>query len=314
MSFLSRFYDWLHPYQAIIKIMDHRLSLNNVILQSEQRGRELVIAFQQTQAQGITAREYVAGRQVIVSLATHGKRLYEVFKTIESVMQGTYLPNRIVLWLSDEYQQKPLPETLLHQQKRGLEIEYVKDMGPHTKLIPALRKFPEDIIVTIDDDMYYQYDMLENLIKAYHQDPSAIHANRVTVMTFNAQQQLNGYLQWQHYTHPEKDTRRNLITGVEGCLYPPHALSDEVFNESVFRQTCPYADDVWFTAMALLKGTPVKHVYTHYANGCAGGIENISMQDIGLSLKNDNQDDCRNDRQIKAVFDHYHLYPLLTSE
>lgn len=314
MSFLSRVYDWFHPYQSIINIVDHRLSLNNKILFSEQRGQDLTSLSLRTQALGVTSQEYVEGKQVIVSLTTHGKRIYEVFKSIESVMQGTWLPNRIVLWISEDYQNMPLPETLIRQQKRGLEIEYVKDVGPHTKLIPALKKFPEDIIVTIDDDMYYQYDMLENLIKAYLHDSSSIHANRVTVMTFDERERLNSYLQWKHYSHPIQDTRLNLITGVEGCLYPPHSLCDEVFNESVFRKTCPYADDVWFTAMALLQGTLVKHVYTHYSDGCAGGVENLSMQDIGLSLQNDNQEDCRNDKQIKAVFDHYNLYPLLMRE
>ena len=312
--FLSHFLDWLHPYQSIIRIVDRSLASSNRLLQSERRGEELTRLSLSSHENGVTSEQYDEGKKVVVSLTTHGKRIFEVFKSIESIMQGTWLPNRIVLWLSDEYQGTPLPETLVRQQNRGLEVAYVKDLGPHTKLIPALRQFPEDIIVTIDDDMYYQYDMLENLVKAYLSDPVSIHANRVTVMTFDEQNHLNGYLKWKHYIHPEKDTPRNLITGVEGCLYPPHALADEVFNESVFREKCRYADDVWFTAMALLKGTLVKHVYTHYDRGCAGGLENISMQDIGLSIQNDNEVVCRNDIQIEAVFEHYNLYPLLLNE
>ena len=58
----------------------------------------------------------------------------------------------------------------------------------------------------------------------------------------------------------------------------------------------------------------LKWIHTHYPKGCAGGIENLSMQDIGLSLMNDNKDDCRNDKQIKAVFDRYDLYSIINDE
>lgn len=295
----------------MINIIDRGFAKNRRLFRSERKGEELVALAFSSYERGITSEEYFKGRQIIVSLTTHGKRIYEVFKSIESIMQGSMLPNRIVLWLSVDFFDKPLPKSLINQKKRGLEIYYVNDLGPHTKLIPALRKFPEDIIVTIDDDMYYQYDMLENLINAYLVDPTSIHANRVTIMTFNNNSNLNSYLKWIHYCHPDKNTSRNLITGVEGCLYPPHSLHEEVFNESIFRDICRYADDVWFTAMALLKGTPIKHVYTHYPNGCAGGIENKNVQDIGLYHRNDSYGNCRNDVQIKAVFDYYNIYSLI---
>lgn len=314
MCLTNRISDWIHPFQSIIKIVSRLLAENNKKIASEYRGNELTTLSLQSKHLGITPHSYVEGREIIVSLTTHGKRLYEVYKAIESIMQGTFLPNKIILWLSDSLLGQSLPETLVRQKKRGLQIEYVQDLGPHTKLIPALKKYPDDIIVTIDDDMYYQYDMLENLIKAYQKYPDSILSNRVTVMNLNADGSLKSYLDWDHYTHPKVDSPRNLITGVEGCLYPPHSLSDEVFNEKVFLEICRYADDVWFTSMALLRGTSIKHVYTHYANGCAGAIENLSMQDIGLYHENDSHLDCRNDKQIAAVFDRYQLLPIVQQE
>lgn len=283
-------------------------------LRCERRKEELTRISLKASSSGVSSQSYVPGKQVIVSLTTHSKRLYEVFLAIESIMQGTYLPNRIILWLGDDAQSIDLPDTLHRQLQRGLEIRYTQDLGPHTKLIPAILAFPDDIIITIDDDMFYAYDMVENLIKAHNLHPADIISNRVTVMTFDPSGLLRSYMKWEHYSHPVVDTRRNLITGVEGCLYPPHSLHPEVFNSQVFRSICAYADDVWFTAMAILQGTLVRSLFTHYERGCAGGINNMSVQDIGLWHANDNEADCRNDQQIKAVFSQYNIYPLLTDE
>lgn len=256
---------------------------------------------------GVSPEQYdSAGRQLIVSLTSHGSRILNTYLAIETIMQGTIKPNRIILWLPEE--EKTVSCFLQNQMKRGLEIRYVKDLGPHTKLIPALQEYPEDIVITIDDDMFYRPDMVENLLRAYLEGPLSIHANRVAVMTKDRSGKLESYLKWKQYLHPEFTTKRNVIIGCEGCLYPPHSLSDEVFNAEVFRDICPTADDIWFTAMAMLKGTSIVHVNSHYENGCAGGIMNLRMQGSGLVRLNENPEECLNDRQIQQVFGKYNLY------
>lgn len=50
---------------------------------------------------GVT-NERNADKEVVVSLTTYGKRLYSVSLTIESIMQGTMKPNRLILWLQDD--------------------------------------------------------------------------------------------------------------------------------------------------------------------------------------------------------------------
>ena len=56
------------------------------------------------------------------------------------------------------------------------------------------------------------------------------------------------------------DARKIMALGYGGVLYPPGAFDEEVFNEKVFMRLCPYADDIWFFAMALKKGTLRKYV------------------------------------------------------
>lgn len=316
---LHKLSSFLHPFRTLIRLfhppifrieetteeIKHQLEVE---IKSEVRRNELIRQTLTTQSMGISDRSYVEGRQIIVSLTTHGHRIYEVFQAIESIMQGTWKPNKIVLWLSEqEFADQLLPETLIMQQNRGLEIFYVEDLGPHTKLIPALQNYPEDVIITIDDDIYYAYDMVENLVKAYLQDPVSIQANRVSIMQLDDNHQLKSYFNWTNYSHPQLTTANNFIIGSEGCLYPPHCFSAEVFNAAIFRKLCPYADDVWFTAMAILNQTPVCHLYTHYERGCAGSIENFSQQSNGLVVKNEHNDGYMNNKQVKDVFCHYNL-------
>lgn len=261
-----------------------------------------------SQESGITDEKYCA-HDIIVSLTTYSKRIYDVHLTIESIMEQTMKANRIILWLDYSFENQALPKALQLLQKRGLEIEYCKDIRSYKKLIPALKKYPDDVIITIDDDLIYEFDLLEKLIMAYQQTPSYIYCNRHHVMQLNEQGKLLPYLQWQWESNDMEANIMNFPTTGAGTLFPPHSLDEEVFNESVFSEICKYADDVWFKAMAMKKGTLSKKVYTHNPKGIEY-FENEEVQDIALWRIN-TQGAMLNDRQIEAVFTKYNLYQLL---
>ena len=262
-----------------------------------------------SQESGITDEKYCA-HDIIVSLTTYSKRIYDVHLTIESIMEQTMKANRIILWLDYSFEKQALPKALQLLQKRGLEIKYCKDIRSYKKLIPALKKYSDDAIITIDDDVLYEFDLLEKLIMAYQEDPSYIYCNRHHLMLPDGKGKLLPYMQWKWNYTDQNASIWNFPTGVGGVLYPPHSLDEEVLNESVFLDICKYADDVWFKAMAMKKGTLSKKVYTHNPKGIEY-IENESVQDIGLKNIN-TQGDCLNDKQINAVFNKYNLYQLLT--
>lgn len=256
------------------------------------------------------SQNVIADYPVIVSLTTHGKRLYEVHLTIESIMQGTIKPNRIILWLDDDLEGETLPITLQQQQERGLEIRYNKKIRSYQKLIPTLRLWRDSIIVTIDDDMFYQPDMLEGLLVAHKKYPYDVLANRVDTIVLGSNGKPITCLKWNLFQKPTNISPLNVALGVEGVLYPPNAFDDEVLNEDVFLSICPTADDLWFKAMELKSGTGVRHVYTHYERG-GGAIPNIDTQDIGLVRINENVTDCRNDIQLDEVLTRYNLFDRL---
>lgn len=255
------------------------------------------------------SNNYHINHEVVVSLTTHGKRIFDVAATIESIMQGSLKPNRIVLWLGEEMRGVQLPITLLNQQKRGLEISYCKDIRSYTKLIPALRKYPDAIIITIDDDALYHYDLVEKLINEHSLYPKHIIANRIHRIELDNNGRPKKYLNWKWNYSPIDDSPLNFLTGVGGVLYPPQSLDSEVFNETVFLNICKYADDIWFYAMALKARTKIKKCFTHSEKG-EDYIINDDVQDMALHVTNVGLGG-KNDEQLIAVFDKYDLWEYL---
>ena len=257
---------------------------------------------------GISKNLYIQEKRIIISLTTYDKRIHDVYLTIESLMQQTIMPNKIVLWLANEMKNSYIPKTLQNQLSRGLEIRYCKDLRSYKKLIPALKTFPEDIIITVDDDILYNHDFVENLITEYTKEPHCIHCGWAKHLSVGEDGKL---MPWKKCPkRPEEEIKKsflNLPIGCAGVLYPPHSLDMEVFNENVFMNICKYADDIWFKAMTLKAGYPCKAIRKDIHNFMY--IDNPICRHQGLTLVNISKD--MNNIQIQAVFDKYNLHNLL---
>ena len=252
--------------------------------------------------------ELYGNSPLIVSLTTHGKRISDVHVAIESIMQGSLKPNKIILWISEEYKKQSLPITLQRQTLRGLEIEYCRDVRSYTKLLPALQKYPNASIVTIDDDIIYPYDMLESLVNAHLEDPDCICANSVRDMPVDLMDNYVPLLDWPVLCNVDRISEKLFYEGFAGVLYPSCSFDSEVFNEDVFLDICKYADDVWFNAMSLMNGTKVKYAWKHY--GKIPLLGNPKVQVVALSNVNCHGE-VLNDKQVNDVYTKYGLFEKL---
>jgi hypothetical protein len=205
---------------------------------------------------GITDVEY--DREVIVSLTSFPNRINDVSETIKSLLIQSMKPNKIILWLADsqfENKEEDLPYNLLKLRKYGLDIYWYDDIKSYKKLIPALIKYPEAIIVTADDDIYYRHDWLLKLYEGYLSDKHAVWAHRVTKFLIYNESYIiktGGCECWKGGSYLNK------ITGCGGVLYPPHCFSTEAIKRVLFEKLCYTNDDIWFWLMAVLNGTKVK--------------------------------------------------------
>ncbi len=191
---------------------------------------------------------------IIVSMTSYGKRVNSsAAYALYSILTQKQLPNRIVLNLDQErWNNENIPQLLKHLQRAGVEINFCEDVGPHTKLLPALRKFPNDIIITTDDDIYYDDTLVSELFDGFNQSDkrSVICRDGKYICKHNGT-----YLPYSQNPHCNEKCNDEIVSiipfGVGGVLYPPHIFSKEIFNKEVFRNLCRFADDVWFGVMEL---------------------------------------------------------------
>ena len=201
--------------------------------------------------------------EIVVSLTSYPARITTVHMTIMTLLNQKVKPDKIILWLAREQFPKgviSLPKQLLALEDVGLTIEWTHDIRSYKKLIPTLRKYPDSIIVTCDDDTFYPPHWLEMLMESYTKHPDCVHCHRGHTIRFDADGKVVPFLKWHFESTNSKPSFLNFQTGIGGVLYPPHCLDPEVFNEQAFMELAKTCDDHWFWAMAVLKGTRVKIV------------------------------------------------------
>ena len=238
---------------------------------------------------------------LIVSLTSYEERFEDLPKTIYSLLNQTLCPDRIILWLDDKGDDlSTLPYEITRFIKNGLEIKFVKDIGSYTKSIYAFKEFPDAIIVTADDDIYYPKNWLKYLYLSYISNPEDIHCHRVHRVKLK-DNQLYPYEKWAKHVNEETARFDNFLTGVGGVLYPPKCFSKEVLREDVFLKYCPYADDIWFWVMALVHNRKIRVVKNHYKTLIS---TNLFRQLWGRTLYSKNKDG-KNDEQLNSLLKFY---------
>lgn len=243
--------------------------------------------------------------EVIVSLTSIPGRLFEVHTTIEALLRQTLRPDRIILWLDEtKSSEQELPALLQSQMKRGLTVRFCRDIGPHTKYLPALREFPGAIIITVDDDVLYPSNLVEQLIASHRKAPEEIQCFRARRIHLP----IAGPTRYsEHWTNQYEEIRGLDVVplGVGGVLYPPNSLDPEAFNLEAQMTLAPKADDIWFKAMSLRKGTVCHRI------SAPSEPHPIRPNSQHVGLEAYNVDEGGNDLQIQATFDHYDLWSLL---
>lgn len=198
--------------------------------------------------------------QIIVSLTSFPPRLPKLWLVIECILRQSVKPDAIILYLTKGQVNRieDLPKTLQEQQNRGLQIVLCPDkIRSHTKYYYAMQQNPDDIIITVDDDLFYRTDLIERHLAAHKKYPNAIIANwakRILPTT-------PLYKEWPDVTKPEL-SNNFLLLGVSSVLYPPHSLYKDLFMTKEIIDLCLTADDVWLSCMALLQKTPI--YFTNY--------------------------------------------------
>lgn len=233
--------------------------------------------------------------KVIVSLTSFPQRIDKVWMVIETIFRQTVKPDKIVLTLSElQFKDKKIPEKLLEQTQRGLEIIWTKDdIRSHKKYYYVMQKYPNAIIITVDDDILYEKNLIKTLLDYNQTYPDCIICNWGSI------KKGSDYKHWKNLLFQFKLPSYDVLQiGVGGVLYPSNSLDKEVFKKEIFLEICPLADDIWLNAMAIINDTKiVKTDYSFYY------IPILNKNNIELNKVNVGEN--QNDVQIKKILDKY---------
>jgi len=244
-----------------------------------------------------TNRPYVP---LTVTLTSIPSRLNKVHLTIRSILNQTQRPQKIVLWLHESLKES-LPRSLQILEGDIFEIRYTHLHCSHKKLVTSKKEFPDAILLTSDDDFIYPKNWIASIYREHLKYPKVIIANQVRTISYHENGILKPYKQWIYDSKTDSNSKYVLPIGAKGVLYPPNVFVDTVFDEDLFLKLTPKADDLWFKAMSMLKGTP-----SRLSENPIGELVPI-MGTQAISLKRDNIGKDKNVSQWKALDAYFKL-------
>lgn len=234
---------------------------------------------------------------ITVSFTTYPAREKWLPIVVGSIVHQSKKPNRIVLYLSEDQFPDTKSTILTSLEKQGVLIKLKPDdMCSHKKYLYAMQEYPDDIIVTIDDDIIYDRNLIKDLFESYKRHPHAVSGKRVHKIRFDSNGKPKPYHEWDIATYKNIDSESTelVATGCGGVLYPPRCLDKSFCNVEAIKSTCMYADDLWLKVMELLNGFPVVlaksenykliHVWNTECDGLA--LENIGSKGNDVQLSN----------------------------
>lgn len=238
-------------------------------------------------------------RRVIVSLTTYPRRIHAIPQVLKSLYAQTRKADEIVLWLATEQfpnNEQDLPDELLqYVSEKKLTIRWCDDLKSHKKYFYAFQEYPDDIVITVDDDLIYSKTTIDALYRSYLLYPNAVSTARGHLMLLS-KETIFPYDMWIQETDYciHKPSMQLFATGVAGILYPPHLFRQEFFNKDVIMSCCPLADDLWLKAMQTVSEVPIVIACQHEALQYIPDTQNEALCHINVRQK-------QNDIQLSHI-------------
>lgn len=197
----------------------------------------------------IKSNDKLLSDEVIISMTSYPKRFKFARKSIKSLLMQDLKPRRIIIFLfDDDYKERIF---FKRYEKYGVEVQsYPINLKSFLKIIPALTYYPNNIIVTADDDMYYRRTWLSELIRGSQTHPKSIVGHRGIKICLDSDGQVLPYSNWK-LAESEFFGSNLVLTSVGGILYPSRIFSNNVLDMNLARELTPNNDDFWIYFIAL---------------------------------------------------------------
>lgn len=193
--------------------------------------------------------------RVIISLTSYPARINTIYLTITTLLNQTVQPGKVMLWLAEEQfpkGEKDLPSKLLKLKEKGLTINFCDDLRSHKKYYYTMKENPGAYVITVDDDIFYPENLVELLMATSDKYPDTVVCTWGHEFVPDENGDVYSADKWKYSKDGTCPSFTLIPTGVGGVLYPPHCLSEKVFDKATINDCCLNADDLWLKAMALL--------------------------------------------------------------
>ena len=226
----------------------------------------------------------LAKERVVVSMTSWRKRIENVPLVVESILHNTIKPDRIVLNLSEEEfteKERSLPKSVMNLVDKGV-IELIwtpRNLKAFKKIIPTMKKYPDDMILAVDDDFYYPDDFIATFVEKHRQYPdSPISGNPFLV---------NGTI-----------GHGGCASLVKARFYGKYI--DELMDEKVLELKM---DDIFYVFCAALNGYYYKYVGKMYYTN----LRPIQGPDGLSDMGRDEANEAMKQYMVQKIKDKYHI-------
>lgn len=235
---------------------------------------------------------------VIISLTSYPARLKNLHIVIRSLLKQKLCAEKVILYLGKDTKETNITTKLKKLTKYNFEIRTgYEDLKPHKKYFFAMQEFLNHTIITVDDDLIYDRNLVKDLVECAKNNPGCVCSRRVNLITKDNNGHLNPYSKWNWECIDVMEPSHSLLaTGCGGILYPPHILPPETFDAHAIKDYCLNTDDIWLKFMELKND--VKIVFSN--NKVIHPLTLHHTQESGL-LQTNTTGENRNDINIKKM-------------
>lgn len=223
---------------------------------------------------------------IIISLFAERENFEELSITIFSLLNQSLKPDKIILWLDEEYEDlTTIPYDISQYIKNGLEIRFTKNYGTFTKTISAFRDYSNSIIVTTENNVYYPYNWLKLLYLSYisHQEDIHVHTAYKFDTEYNYNKNKKNNLETAEFD--------NYFSNKGGVLFPPNCYTNEALRSDIFNKISQNNSELWFWIMALVHNRKIRIVNNHIKNFISlSSVKLISFMPNNKSTEEFNKD------------------------
>lgn len=248
--------------------------------------------------------------KIIISLTSFPSRLPSLHKCLKSLVLQDTKADAIVVYFGCDVTREMLTPELQEMEKYGVTYKFNsnENLRSYKKFYYALQDYPNDSIITADDDVYYPRYWLTFFLEVHKRFPDCVCAWRLHKMR-NQNGVLLPYNQWfDQYRGCLIPSFSLFPTGVGGILYPPGSLNSYALDKEVFTELCFTCDDIWLKIICVLNGIKTVWVPNREIAFC----EVEKKQEYALF--NENVGESANDIVLKRVMDKFSVTPKMFFE